>query len=136
MKQGNIRGKRILLVDDEPGIRGAFSLMLSLDDHIVTEANNGAEALAMYREGLFDLIVTDLDMPVMQGNEMAVRIKQVAPQQPILMITAYAERVGVDNPVDVMLAKPFTLEDLRQAIEKALTPGTAPILTAPQPPAA
>lgn len=134
MKQGNIRGKRILLVDDEPGIRGAFSLMLSLDDHIVTEANNGVEALSLFEPGRFDLIITDLDMPVMQGNQLAVRVKKAAPRQPILMITAYAERVGVENPVDVILSKPFTLEDLRQAIEKALASTPDPVTAMPQPP--
>jgi len=122
MKQNIIRGKRILLVDDEPGVRGSFRMILELDDHIVTEANNGAEALDLFAKGQFDLVTTDFEMPVMKGNELAVRIKKLAPKQPILMITAYGRELGDSkNPVDSILNKPFTLDNLREAIAKLLS---------------
>jgi len=121
MKEKTIHGKRILLVDDQPSVRGTIRLMLELDDHIVTEANNGAEALDLFTPGQFDLVTTDFAMPVMKGNELAVRIKQMAPMQPILMITGYAEELGdADNPVDSILKKPFTLESLRGAVAMLL----------------
>lgn len=121
MKKKITRGKRILLVDDQPSVRGTIRLMLEIDDHIVTEANNGAEALDLFTPGQFDLVTTDFAMPVMKGNELAVRIKQLAPMQPILMITGYAEELGdADNPVDSILKKPFTLESLRGAVAKLL----------------
>jgi CheY-like chemotaxis protein len=63
--------KRILLVDDEPSVRGAFRMMLEIDDHTVTEASNGAEALELFTKGQFDLVTTDFDMPVMKGNVLA-----------------------------------------------------------------
>jgi CheY-like chemotaxis protein len=60
-------------------------------------------------------------MPQMKGNELAMRIKQVSPLQPILMITAYAERLdNADNPVDDVLSKPFQLEDLRRTVAELL----------------
>ena len=122
MKQNIIRGKRILLVDDEPSVRGSFRMMLEIDGHTVTEANNGAEALDLFTKGQFDLVTTDFEMPVMKGNELAVRIKQLAPKQPILMITAYGKELGdSENPVDSILNKPFTLDDLRGAIAKLLS---------------
>ena len=74
MEQSIIRGKRILLVDDEPSIRGCFRMMLEIDDHTVTEANNGAEALELFTKDQFDLVTTDFEMPVMKGDELAVRI--------------------------------------------------------------
>ena len=121
MKEKITRGKRILLVDDQPSVRGTIRLMLEIDDHIVTEANNGAEALDLFTPGQFDLVTTDFAMPVMKGDELAVRIKQLAPMQPILMITGYAEELGdADNPVDSILKKPFTLESLRGAVAKLL----------------
>src|ERR1039458_2696312 len=121
MKEKITRGKRILLVDDQPSVRGTIRLMLEIDDHIVTEANNGAEALDLFTPGQFDLVTTDFAMPVMKGNELAVRIKQLAAMQPILMITGYAEELGdADNPVDSILKKPFTLESLRGAVAKLL----------------
>jgi len=122
MEQNIIRGKRILLVDDEPSVRGSFRMMLEIDDHAVTEASNGAEALDLFTQGQFDLVATDFEMPVMKGNELAVRIKKLAPKQPILMITAYGKELGHSgNPVDSILNKPFTLGDLRQAIAKLLS---------------
>jgi CheY-like chemotaxis protein len=122
MDQKIIRGKRILLVDDEPGIRGSFRMMLELDDHTVTEANNGAEALDLFTKGQFDLVATDFEMPVMKGNELAVRIKDLAPRQPVLMITAYERELGdPENPVDSILIKPFTLDALRGAIGMLLS---------------
>ena len=96
-------------------------MMLEIDDHTVTEASNGAEALDLFTKGQFDLVTTDFDMPVMKGNVLAVRIKKLAPKQPILMITAYEKKLGdSENPVDSILNKPFTLDNLRGAIAKLL----------------
>jgi CheY-like chemotaxis protein len=122
MKKSWVRGKRILMVDDESNVRVALRMMLEMDDHIVTEANNGAEALDLFAKGKFDLVTTDFGMPVMRGNELAVRIKQLAPTQPILMITAYTKELGdFVSPVDGVLNKPFTLDHLRGAIAKLLS---------------
>ena len=122
LKQNIIRGKRILLVDDEPSVRGSFRMMLEIDDHTVTEASDGAEALDLFAKGQFDLVTTDFEMTVMKGNELAVRIKKLAPKQPILMITAYGRELGdSENPVDSILNKPFTLDNLREAIAKLLS---------------
>ena len=68
MKQNIIRGKRILLVDEEPSVRGSFRMMLEIDDHAVTEANNGAEALDLFTKDQFDLVTTDFEMPVMSNR--------------------------------------------------------------------
>jgi len=112
---------RILLADDQQSVREAIGLLLSLDEHEVVEAANGAEALDLFMRDRFDLVITDFEMPNMKGNELAARIKRVSPSQPILMITAYAEQIGdSDNPVDALLNKPFQLEDLRQAISRLL----------------
>ena len=57
----------------------------------------------------------------MKGNELAVSIKQLAPNQPILMITAYGRELGASvNPVESILNKPFTMNNLREAIAKLL----------------
>jgi CheY-like chemotaxis protein len=122
MEQKIIRGKRILLVDDQPSVREALRMMLKFDGHSVTEANDGAEALVLFTKGQFGLVTTDFEMPVMKGNELAVRIKKLAPKQPILMVTAYEKRLGdSENPVDGILDKPFTMDKLRGAIAKLLS---------------
>src|ERR1022692_1556288 len=113
------RRKRILLVDDQQSVREAISLLLGLDEHTVIEAGNGAEALDLFLHDQFDLLITDFEMPKMKGNELAARIRQLSPAQPIFMITAYAEKLGeTDNPVDAILNKPFALEELRQVMAR------------------
>ena len=121
MEKTVIRGKRVLLVDDQPSVRVACSVLLGIDDHTFTEAENGAKALDLFTKGQFDLVITDLEMPSMRGDELAVRIKQLVPSQPILMITAYRKELGdASNPVDAVLNKPFTLDEFRGAIAKLL----------------
>src|ERR1035438_6733094 len=77
--------KRILLVDDQPSVREAISLLLSLDEHTVIEAGDGVEALNVFGREQFDLVITDFEMPNMKGNELARRIKQLSPAQPIVI---------------------------------------------------
>jgi CheY-like chemotaxis protein len=114
--------RRILLVDDEQSVREAIGLLLSLDDHVIIEAADGAGALDLFRRDHFDLVITDFEMPNMKGTELAATIKQLSPAQPILMITAYVERLSdSDSPVDAVLNKPFQLEDLRQTIANLLS---------------
>ena len=76
----------------------------------------------------FDLVITDFEMPVMKGDELAAAIKARDPKQPVVMITAYAEMLQASgNPltgVDFVISKPFLLENLREAIAK-VTPLTA-----------
>ena len=113
-------GKRILLVDDERLVRETVRGLLCLDEHKVVEANNGAEALRVFAQGHFDLVLTDLRMPFVEGDELAVKIRELSPQQPILMITAHPHRPGRTNPVDAILYKPFSLGHLRLAVAKLL----------------
>jgi CheY-like chemotaxis protein len=113
--------KRILLAEDQPEVRETVKLLLGMDGHAVTEAGDGREALASFRHGQFDLVITDYAMPLMRGDELAASIKQLAPEQPILMITGSVEKFGLpESTVDVLLHKPFALEDLRQAVTQAL----------------
>jgi two-component system, cell cycle response regulator CpdR len=116
-----VRGKRILIADDEETIRAWLRMVLELEGHQITEASNGAEALKLFKGGEFDLVITDFEMPVMQGNTLAIGIKLLNPSLPILMITGSgsARRDG-RNPVDALLSKPFTTADLHGALERLL----------------
>jgi len=114
------RRKRILLVEDELAVRESLRLLLLRDEYTVVEANNGAEAFALFCGGNFDLVVTDFEMPFVKGNELAARIKQVAPQLPILMITAYGHRPHRENPVNTVLQKPFDTARFREVLAELL----------------
>jgi CheY-like chemotaxis protein len=115
-----ILGKRILLVDDKRVERELIKGLLCKDEHIVIEANNGAEAYSLFTQSRFDLVMTDRVMPFMNGDELALRIRQVAPQQPILMVTGENYRRGPRNPFNAILNKPFEYSDLQEEIKKLL----------------
>jgi CheY-like chemotaxis protein len=118
-----VLGKRILLADDQQEVREMTKLMLDMDEHIVTEAGNGREALDLFAPGRFDLVITDYYMPLMKGDELARNIKRLAPDEPILMITGSAEENGgIRASVDAFLNKPFGLKDLRQVMAQLLSP--------------
>ena len=114
--------RHILVVDDEPFVCDAVKMMLNFDGHVVETANNGHEALALFDKGNFDVVITDFAMPNMKGDELAAAIKARSPNQPVVMITAYAEMLQASgNPlkgVDCVISKPFLLENLREAIAK------------------
>jgi CheY-like chemotaxis protein len=113
-------GKRILLVEDESIVRETLRLMLRKDGHTVLEANNGIEALSAFRRERFDLVLIDFQIPFLKGDELAVKLKQISPHQPLLMLTGQGRSLGPDNPVDAVLQKPFDLDGLRQAIAKLI----------------
>lgn len=130
METETIFGKHILLVDDEGIIRESVKDLLAKGEHTVVEANNGAEAYSLFLQNHFDLVLTDCVMPFVTGDELAVRIKKVAPEQPILMMTGHDYRQGPGNPVDAVLRKPFDYERLQQEIAKLLEADQRPTTTA------
>jgi YesN/AraC family two-component response regulator len=113
-------GKRILLVDDERAVRDSIRQLLSQDEHTVVEANNGAEALRLFAQDRFDVVMTDCFMPFVKGVELAASIRRIQPEQPILMITGYGVKPGPNNPVDMVLRKPFDIAALRSALVEVL----------------
>ena len=117
-----IVGKRILLVEDDRGAREAIKLLLSIDRHTVVEATEGLGAIELLKSQPFDLAILDYFMPGMRGSELALHIRQIAPSLPMIMITAYLEKLAeADKPVDAVIGKPFAIEDLRRAIAKLLS---------------
>jgi CheY-like chemotaxis protein len=121
MKPNGPLRKRILLVEDNPGLREAIRLLLCLEGHAVTEVENGRRACHFFTPGDFDLVITDYAMPEMMGDELARTIKCLVPSQPILMI-ASGERISSrDNPVDALLENPFRLAELRQIVASLLS---------------
>jgi CheY-like chemotaxis protein len=118
-KAANTPARNILLVEDDPAVRDSIKLLLSIDRHTVTEAANGLEALQLFTGSQYDLVITDYLMPGMLGDELAQNIKNIAPAQPILMVTAYLEKlVGGGKPADAVLGKPLSIDDLRRAMTR------------------
>lgn len=111
---------RILVVDDEPLIREVVRLFLEEDQHSITMAANGRDGLARFCEGEFDLVLTDRAMPEMNGNQLARAIKTLKPTQPIILLTGFDGASKENSAVDLVVAKPFTVDSLRGAIREVL----------------
>jgi len=127
MNQRGTCRRRILLVDDDPGVREVVSFVLSLDHHVVVEARNGREALVQFKPDTFDLVITDYAMPGMNGQELASNLRQLSPTQKILMISGHAHLLPrVSREVDLLLGKPFSVQGLRDAVETVLQKGLRP----------
>ena len=113
--------KRILVVEDE--ITAALSLrtILALDGHVVEIAQDAERAVLLLQASQYDLVLTDFQLPNMDGLELAALIKECFPDLPIVLITAYAEKIGgsmgkVSN-VDLVVSKPFSVAELQQALQ-------------------
>ncbi len=111
---------RILVVDDEAFICESVKRLLISDGHEVWTSTSAKEALNLFEQNRFDLVVVDYQMPVMNGADLAVAIKALAAEQPIILMTSYAEALERSDlarrGVNLMLSKPFSLEELRRAI--------------------
>ena len=113
--------KRILLVDDERPIRSIVNALLSQNNYVVVEAQNGLEALALFKTQQFDLVITDADMPEMSADQLVLEIKALAPTQPVILMTAHRTNVpGLETLPNVILDKPFPLETLNAAVASLL----------------
>jgi CheY-like chemotaxis protein len=116
------KARRILVVDDEPIVCDAMRLILKADHYEVETVSSGEEALAAFQRGKFAVVLLDYEMPVMKGDKLAAAIKALAPQQPIIMMTAYGEslRFRGDFPlsVDLVIGKPFDLPEFREAVRQ------------------
>jgi len=115
---------RILIVDDEEKIRHILSIMLKLKGHQTQEAANGKEALGLLEQEPFDVIITDLKMPEMDGYQLLQLVKESDNPIPVIVITAYAT---VESAVEAMkkgavdyITKPFEEGQILLAVEKAI----------------
>lgn len=113
---------RVLIVDDEVGVRTVLARLLSFKGHTVTQAASAAEALSHLQTQSFDIVFTDQAMPEMSGLELSQRIRAQFPQLPIVLISGDTELGLSAGEVDAVLAKPFQLQDIESLIRKLCGP--------------
>ena len=123
--------RRVLVVDDSSTIRKIIKHSLQrtdLDFGEILEASNGREALKMVQSYSFDLILTDIDMPVMDGLELleALAFVRHAEDTPVVVVTKYTSEAGVLRAMEAgaraYIRKPFTIEELWEKIQPLLEP--------------
>jgi len=118
---------RILIAEDEEALCALCARALASDGHEVKTASDGGAALeVLVREGgRFDLLLTDIRMPIMDGIALALAAARDFPELTILLMTGYADQreraQGLEALIHDVLAKPFSVASLRQAVNEALT---------------
>jgi two-component system, cell cycle response regulator CpdR len=122
---------RILVAEDEEGLRSLVARALAQDGHAVMTANDGAEALDLLtrEQGAFELLLTDIRMPIMDGIALALAAARDHPHVAILLMTGYADQreraSGLDALIHDVIAKPFSLATIRGAVRDAIAAASA-----------
>jgi DNA-binding NtrC family response regulator len=124
MKAVGVRMK-ILVVDDEEGARELFNTILSDEGYEVALAVNGSEALSRIKGGGYDLVVTDIKMPGMDGLQLLQEIRKTGSNVDVIMVTAYGEVESYLRAMSLGAAeyinKPIRIKELKRIVHKVLT---------------
>lgn len=117
-----VLSQRILVIDDEEKIQHLLAEMLK--EHTVRTASSGEAGLEMFQEGEYDLVFTDIGMPGLSGWDVAAAIHRMAPATVVIAVTGWGDEapggMTAGRTVDFILSKPFTLQDLRQVLGRAV----------------
>ena len=117
---------RVLIADDEESMRLLVARAIAMDGHEIVAAEDGAEALEILNRdnGAFDLLLTDIKMPVMDGIALALAAARDFPRVTILLMTGFADQreraSGLNAIVHDVITKPFAVADIRTAVADAL----------------
>jgi len=117
---------RVLIADDEDSMRSLVARAIAMDGHDIVAAEDGAEALEiLIRDGGgFDLLLTDIQMPVMDGIALALTAARDFPDLTILLMTGFADQreraSNLNAIVHDVITKPFSVADIRTAVADAL----------------
>ncbi|HLP61572.1 MAG TPA: sigma-54 dependent transcriptional regulator [Candidatus Deferrimicrobium sp.] len=121
MFQGQLK---ILVIDDDPSIRNMLAIVLKKAGYDVTCTESGKTSLEKLKKESFDLIISDIKMPDINGIDLLKKIKSITPEIPVIMITAYA---SANDAVEAMklgaedyVTKPFNLDELKIIIDRAI----------------
>jgi DNA-binding NtrC family response regulator len=116
--------EELLVVDDEPQMLIAINETLRRSGYSITTAGSGMEAIRRLKEKYYQLVITDMRMPEVSGLDLLRKVKNLAPQTPVILLTAYGT---IQNAVDAMrdgaydyLLKPFSSESLEHVVRRAL----------------
>jgi PAS domain S-box-containing protein len=131
--QPMVRGKRILVVDDEPGISGVLAEVLQLDGHVVETVANGEAALAKLQEQAYDVIVSDIRMPELDGPGLYWEMERRDPSllHRVVFLTGDTLNAGTREFLEQTgvpcLSKPFALSDVREIVQRILQAQEVPM---------
>jgi DNA-binding response OmpR family regulator len=120
---------RILLAEDDAGLRQSLAIGLKARGYAVETAQNGLFALELLEKKHFDALVTDIVMPGMDGVELALQVGDARPSLPIVMMTGYPDErqraVNLKALIAAVMPKPFSLDALDQTLRGVLKPAAS-----------
>ena len=115
---------KILIVDDEPTVRDALSDILSCLGYEVVAKGTGRDALRTFLDDSISLVLTDMDMPEMDGLTLAAHIKDKSPNTPVVIMTGFHREAVTEKLegrfVDSIILKPFRLEEIENTLRTTL----------------
>jgi CheY-like chemotaxis protein len=119
--------RQLLVVDDDKAIQKVLSTVLSFMGYDVTLAGNGLEATTFFPTASYDLVMTDFQMPLMNGLELSQLVKEQSPHTPVIVITGtcddrHWEKLNT-SCVDAIIPKPFRLEEIEKTVQMLLDRG-------------
>ncbi len=120
------QGQKIIFIDDEDTLVELGGSMLEKLGHNPVAMKSGLEALEIIRKSPFefDIVITDMTMPDIQGSQLARKIKKIRPELPVILSTGFSNIADSENAsptgIDAVIAKPFTMNSLARAINKVL----------------
>lgn len=107
---------KVLVIDDEPGVRELISEALSISEITAVQAADGLEALSHLRRERFDLLILDINMPKLDGLALLEKLRTEGMSVPVLMLSARADKADINQGLrigaDDYLTKPFSIEEL------------------------
>lgn len=116
---------KVLVIDDEQGWRDLFSFELPSKGYEVTTAASGTDAIEKAKKENFDLIITDIKMPGMDGVETFIAIRKIQPEVKVILMTGHAVedrvQVGLSAKASTCLRKPFELDTLLHTLQTTLS---------------
>jgi PAS domain S-box-containing protein len=115
---------RVLVVEDDPMIRGIETEYMVSDGHTVETAADGREGLSKFHASKFDLVLVDRAMPEINGDQLTEAIKELDPDMPVILVTGFTDILGGDRKrrrANLILSKPFSHDSLREAVGRAVS---------------
>lgn len=123
---GEVPSLKLLVIDDEPSVRETIALMLRKDGHVVATAADGEEGIELFlaaqlQGNPFNAVITDLGMPKLDGFSVARKIRALAPETPVILLSGWGFRIRAEemrDVIDAVLIKPTTYQQIRRTLSQ------------------
>ncbi len=111
-----LKTKKVLYVEDDVATSEVVARLLKRVFADVSVAYNGKEAFDMFMESTPDMVITDIEMPVMNGLQLLAKIKEINPKKPVVIVTGFEDEANRAKDADAVLIKPISKDELKGAL--------------------